>query len=96
THQHWFHKVQLELGRETQILTDIKGSFQSLDVGCDSRDTVDPHLLHPAPLDLLHALPHDVRHLRPLSPEGSQTEGLSSAQALSSLPPEPKRTAVTS
>uniref|UniRef100_A0A8C3ET24 Uncharacterized protein n=1 Tax=Corvus moneduloides TaxID=1196302 RepID=A0A8C3ET24_CORMO len=54
---------------QTQILTDIKGSFQSLDVGCNPRDAVDPHLLHPTPLDLLHALPYNVRHLRPLSPK---------------------------
>uniref|UniRef100_A0A8C0BHQ8 Uncharacterized protein n=1 Tax=Buteo japonicus TaxID=224669 RepID=A0A8C0BHQ8_9AVES len=53
---------------QTQILTDIKGSFQSLDIGCNPRDAVDAHLLHSTPLYLLHTLAHYVRHLRPLSP----------------------------
>uniref|UniRef100_A0A8B9W4J0 Uncharacterized protein n=1 Tax=Anas zonorhyncha TaxID=75864 RepID=A0A8B9W4J0_9AVES len=45
---------------QTQILTDIKGSFQSLDIGCNPRDTVDAHLLHPTSLYLLHTLAHYV------------------------------------
>uniref|UniRef100_A0A8B9SAR7 Uncharacterized protein n=1 Tax=Apteryx owenii TaxID=8824 RepID=A0A8B9SAR7_APTOW len=46
-------------GRQTQVLTDIKGSFQSLDISCNPRDTVDAHFLHSTPLYFLHALAHN-------------------------------------
>uniref|UniRef100_A0A8B9EM91 Uncharacterized protein n=1 Tax=Anser cygnoides TaxID=8845 RepID=A0A8B9EM91_ANSCY len=55
--------------KRTQILTDIKGSFQSLDIGCNPRDTVDAHLLHPTSLYLLHTLAHDTNAV----PEGGNT-----------------------
>uniref|UniRef100_A0A452J5E9 Uncharacterized protein n=1 Tax=Gopherus agassizii TaxID=38772 RepID=A0A452J5E9_9SAUR len=35
--------------------------FQSLDISCNPRDTVDAHLLHPTSLYLLHTLAHNVR-----------------------------------
>uniref|UniRef100_A0A8C9FTP4 Uncharacterized protein n=1 Tax=Pavo cristatus TaxID=9049 RepID=A0A8C9FTP4_PAVCR len=49
---------------QAQILTDIKGRFQSLDIGCNPRDAVDAHLLHSTALYLLHALAKDINHLR--------------------------------
>uniref|UniRef100_A0A669PCE8 Uncharacterized protein n=1 Tax=Phasianus colchicus TaxID=9054 RepID=A0A669PCE8_PHACC len=55
---------QLGGKHQAQILTDIKGRFQSLDVGCDPRDAVDAHLLHPTALYLLHALAKDINHIR--------------------------------
>lgn len=55
-------------------LTGIEGSLQRLDVGGHARHSVDPHLVHPPPLDLFHALSHDEGDLRALPPGGEDTD----------------------
>uniref|UniRef100_A0A8C2TJE9 Uncharacterized protein n=1 Tax=Coturnix japonica TaxID=93934 RepID=A0A8C2TJE9_COTJA len=54
------HSPEEEQARNAQILTDIKGRFQSLDISCDPRDAVDAHLLHSTAFYLLHTLAHYV------------------------------------
>ena len=49
-------------------LTWIKSSLQRLDVSCNTRHSVDSHLLHPSSFNLLHTLSHDEGNLGTLSP----------------------------
>uniref|UniRef100_A0A8C3H5W5 Uncharacterized protein n=1 Tax=Chrysemys picta bellii TaxID=8478 RepID=A0A8C3H5W5_CHRPI len=57
-------------------------NFQSLDISCNPRDTVDAHLLHPTSLYLLHALAHNVSLLHPLHPTGHPNFSSSFVQLL--------------
>uniref|UniRef100_A0A3B3CQX2 Uncharacterized protein n=1 Tax=Oryzias melastigma TaxID=30732 RepID=A0A3B3CQX2_ORYME len=53
----------------SELLTGVKGSFQSLDVGRNAGNSVDPHFIHPSPFDLLHTLPNDERDFGAFTPE---------------------------
>lgn len=55
-------------------LTGVERGLQGLDVGGDARHPVDAHLLHPTPLDLLHALSHDEGDFGALPSDGDIAE----------------------